>query len=132
MKEIKKDILLRVYLVYLGILLFGLLIIARVVMIQQFEKKEYSEMALKQEIRLDELEAIRGNICADDGTLLAVSVPIFEVRMDVVTDSITDLIFKKNVDSLAWNLSQLFGDKSATEYLDMLWEARRNKHNSLL
>ncbi len=127
MKEIKKDILLRVYLVYLGILLFGLLIIARVVMIQQFEKKEYSEMALKQEIRLDELEAIRGNICADDGTLLAVSIPIFEVRMDVVTDSITDLIFKKNVDSLAWNLSRLFSDKSATEYRDMLWEARRNK-----
>lgn len=132
MKDIKKDILLRVYLVYLGVLLFGLFIIARVIIIQQFEKKEYSEMALKQEIYLEELEAIRGNICADDGTLLAVSIPIFEIRMDVVTDSITDAVFRKNVDSLAICLSSLFNDKSSTEYKDMLWEARRNNVRYLL
>ena len=41
MKDIKKDILVRVYLVYLLVLLFGLFIIARVVMIQQFEKKQF-------------------------------------------------------------------------------------------
>ena len=44
MKEIKKGILIRVYLVYLAVLLFGLFIIARVIMIQQFEKKEFLEI----------------------------------------------------------------------------------------
>ena len=77
MKEIKKDILVRVYMVYLLVLLFGLFIIARVVMIQQFEQKQFLEMAKKQEIRSFELKAIRGNILADDGSLLAVSIPIF-------------------------------------------------------
>ncbi len=132
MKDIKKDILVRVYMVYLGVLLFGLFIIARVVMIQQFEKKEFLEMAKKQEIHLFEMVAIRGNILADDGSLLAVSVPIFEVRMDVMTDSITDEAFRKNVDSLSVCLSRLFSDRSASGYKDMLWEGRRNQNRYLL
>ena len=126
MKEIKKGILTRVYLVYLAVLLFGLFIIARVVMIQQFEKKEFMDMAKKQEIHLFETEAIRGNILADDGSLLAVSIPIFEIRMDVMTDSITDAVFSNNVDSLSICLSLLFKDRTPSSYKDLLWEARRN------
>ena len=132
MKEIKKGILIRVYLVYLVVLLFGLFIIARVVMIQQFDKKEFMEMAERQEIHLFETVAIRGNILADDGSLLAVSIPIFEIRMDVMTDSITDEVFRSNVDSLATCLSQLFRDRTASSYKDMLWEGRRNKSRYLL
>ena len=132
MKDIKKDILVRVYLVYLLVLLFGLFIIARVVMIQQFEKKQFLEMAKKQEIHLFETEAIRGNILADDGSLLAVSIPIFEVRMDVMTDSITDEVFARNVDSLASSLSRLFNDRAPSSYKDMLWEGRRNENRYLL
>jgi len=131
-KDIKKDILLRVYLVYLGIFLFGLIIIGRAVFIQSFEKSELTEMAKKQELCMFEVDAIRGNICADDGTLLAVSVPIFDVRMDVVTDSITDRVFNRNVDSLSICLSQLFKDRTVSEYKDMLWEGRRNKDRFLL
>jgi len=132
MKEVKKDILIRVYLVYLAVLLFGLFIIARVVMIQQFEKKEFMEMAKKQEIHLFEMEAIRGNILADDGSLLATSVPTFEIHMDVMTDSITDEIFRNNVDSLSACLSHLFRDRTKFSYKDMLWEARRNGKRYLL
>lgn len=132
MKDIKKDILVRVYLVYLGVLLFGLFIIARVVMIQQFEKKEFLEMAKKQEIHLFEMAAIRGNILADDESLLAVSIPIFEVRMDVMTDSLTDEIFKENVDSLSVCLAGLFNDHPASSYREALWDGRRNQSRYLL
>ena len=132
MKDIKKDILIRVYMVYLLVLLFGIFIIARVVMIQQFEKKQFLDMAKKQEIHLFELEAIRGNILADDGSLLAVSIPNFEVRMDIVTDSITDEVFAKNVDSLSVCLSRLFRDRTPSAYKDMLWEGRRNENRYLL
>ena len=132
MKEIKKDILVRVYLVYFAVLLFGLFIIARVVMIQQFEKKEFMEMAKKQEIHLFEMEAIRGNILADDGSLLAVSIPIFEIRMDAMTDSITDAVFRNNVDSLSICLSNLFKDHTPSSYRDLLWDGRRNQNRYLL
>src|SRR5512138_2617811 len=107
MRDVRKDIILRVYLVYLGVLLFGLAIMARAVYIQSFEGKKLMEMARQQEMRWFDVEAIRGNICADDGTLLATSVPIFDIRMDLMTDSITDEVFAKNVDSLSICLSNL-------------------------
>lgn len=132
MKEIKKDIISRSYLVYLGILLFGLAVIARVVYIQSFQGKELKELAEKQEMKWFDVPAIRGNICTDDGTMLATSIPIFDVRMDVMTDSITDDIFKNNVDSLAICLSRLFQNKTAFEYKDILWDARRRGDRYLL
>lgn len=132
MKDVKKDILVRVYIVYLGVLLFGLLVIARAFMIQQFEKDELMEMSLSQEIHLFETEAIRGNILADDGTLLAVSVPTFEIRMDLMTDSLTDAVFTRNVDSLAHCLSSLFPERSSSQWKDQLWDARRNASRYML
>ena len=132
MKEIKKDILLRAYLVYLGVLLIGLAILGKAIYIQSFEGKELLQKAKKQEMRLFDVDAIRGNICADDGTLLATSVPIFDVRMDVSSGLIGDDFFKKNVDSLAICLSGLFRDKRPSEYRDMLWEARRNGDRFLM
>jgi len=131
-KNIKKDILLRVYLVYLGVLLFGLFVLGRAFYIQSFDKSVMTEIAKKQEMRVFGIDAIRGNICSDDGTLLAVSYPIFDIRMDVITDSITDELFAKNVDSLSVCLAGLFGDKTATEYKDLLWEGRRNNERYLL
>ncbi len=132
MQEIRKDIIVRSYLVYLGILLFGLAIIGRVIYIQSFEGKELMARAEKQEMRWFDVEAIRGNICSEDGTLLATSIPIFDIRMDVMTDSITDEIFSRDVDSLALGLAGLFGEKSAYDYKEMLWEARRNGDRYLL
>jgi cell division protein FtsI (penicillin-binding protein 3) len=132
MKEIKKDILRRVYLVYFGTVIIGLAIIIKAFYIQYFEGKELEEIAKKQEMRLFDIVAMRGNITSDDGTLLATSVPNFEVRMDVSSENISDDYFKENVDSLAYALSNLFLDKSGSEYKGILWEARRNGERYLL
>jgi len=131
-QDVRKGILTRVYLVYLGVLLFGLAILARAFYIQYFEKKVLMEMAKKQEMKAFPIEPIRGNILSDDGSLLAVSVPIFEVRMDLGTDSLSDEVFKNGVDSLSICLAQLYKDKSATDIKDKLWEARRNEERYFL
>jgi len=132
MKEIKKDILLRVYVVYFGILLFGMAIIGKAIYIRSTEGKELLEKARKQEMRFFPVDAIRGNICADDGTLLATSIPIFDIRMDISSDLISDDLFKNQVDSLAYHLTKLFKDKKPSEYKNLLWEGRRNGDRYLL
>jgi cell division protein FtsI (penicillin-binding protein 3) len=132
MKEVKKDILLRVYVVYFGILIFGLAIIGKAIYIRSSEGKELLEKARRQEMRFFPVDAIRGNICADDGTLLAISIPIFDVRMDVSSDLITDDLFKSKVDSLANHLAKLFNDKKASDYKNLLWEGKRNGDRYLL
>ena len=131
-QDIRKGILTRVYLVYLGVLLFGLAILGRAFYIQNFEKKELLELAKKQEMQVFPVEAVRGNILSDDGTLLAVSVPIFEIRMDLDADSLTDDVFKNGIDSLSICLARLNKDKSAVQIKDKLWEARRNQERYLL
>ncbi len=130
--ETKKDILWRVYLLYAMMCVFGLAIIAQVVNVQfiQGEKWRAKAEALTTEYR--EIEAARGNIFATDGSLLATSFPIYEVRMDVCANPITDEIFNENLDSLALCLSQLFGDKSKLQYKSELKEARRNKERYFL
>ncbi|MFC2101930.1 penicillin-binding protein [Bacteroidota bacterium] len=132
MEEAKKSILLRVYLVYLGILIFALAIMGRVIYIQFFEKSELMAQAKEQELNWFDVEAIRGNICSDDGTLLATSVPIFDIRMDVCTDSLTDEVFRRNVDSLAYRLSKLFHDRTPSQYRDELKEARKERQRYYL
>jgi len=125
MNEDKRSLMLRIYLVYLGLLLLAIAILARVVYIQSFESAELIELSQKQELQWFDVEAIRGNICSDDGTLLATSIPIFDVRMDLKTDSLTDEVFNRNIDSLSIRLSGLFRDRSAAEYRTDLTEARR-------
>ena len=132
MKEVKKDILLRVYIVYFGILLFGIAIIGKAIYIRSTEGKELIEKARKQEMRFFPVDAIRGNICADNGTLLAISIPIFEDRMDINSDNITDDLFKNQVDLLANHLAKLFNDKKSSDYKNLLWEGRRNGDRYLL
>ena len=93
MTDIKKDILWRVYLVYFGILVFGFAIIGKIVYIQLKEGVELKAKAQTQELKAFDLEANRGNILDNKGSLLATSVPIFEVRMDVSSPHISDQQF---------------------------------------
>lgn len=128
----KKDILWRVYLVYLLMLLFGLAVVIKMVYIQVKEGPELAKKAQQQEIRVFDLKADRGNILSDQGDLLATSVPVFEVRMDVAGGYISDELFNTKVDSLAYKLSQLFGDRSQKDYERMLVRARKMGNRFLL
>lgn len=132
MRDPKSDILTRVYLLYVFMLLFGLSIIARMVYIQLYMADELLEKAEKQELRMFNIEATRGNILAEDGSLLATSVPVFEIRMDVASPLIDDAYFNSRVDSLAGMLSDLFRNKSKGNYLNELRRARREGNRYLL
>jgi len=122
MKEVKKDILWRVYLVYIAVLLFSLLIIGKVMKIQFIEGDEWKRISYAQTMDTMKVEAIRGNICAEDGSLLATSVPIFDIYWD--SQVCTDDAFNKNIDSLGYYLADMFKDKSKKQYVKLLTIAR--------
>jgi cell division protein FtsI (penicillin-binding protein 3) len=132
MKDIKTDILWRVYLLYLVMLIFGAAIILRVIYIQAFEGAELHDKANKQMLQYFDVEAERGDIYACDGSLLATSVPIFDIRMDVASPLISKSYFNRNVDALAGALSKLFRDKPKNEYKRILTEERKQKNRYFL
>lgn len=123
--EVKKDILWRVYLIYFIICLFGVAIISKIFIIQFVEGDKWRAQAESFSTRFFDIEAVRGNIYDSNGSLLATSLPYFEVGMDVNTEAITKEIFQDNVDSLSLCLANLFKDKSMKEYRKMLVKARR-------
>ena len=126
MEKDKKDIKWRMYLLYVTVCIFSLLILGKVFHIQFIEGDRLRKKAENLTTGYKKIEAVRGNIYADDGSLLATSIPIYEVRMDANTEALTDKIFYSNIDSLALMLSQLFQDGSKTEYKDDLIKARKN------
>jgi cell division protein FtsI (penicillin-binding protein 3) len=130
--DTKKDIMLRVYLVYAFICLFGLAILVQVFRLQFIQGNYWKEKAESLTTDIKNIEAARGNIYASDGSLLATSMPIYEVRMDMKTDAMTDDLFNKNIDSLAYHLSILFKDKSASQYKRDLKESRRENNRYYL
>ena len=122
MAVVKKDILWRTYLVYVIVLLFSLFIIAQIIRFQVIEKDIWKKRSDIQTIDTMKVEAIRGNICSDDGSLLATSVPIFDIYWD--SQIVSDDIFESKVDSLANCLANMFKDKSKYDYLKILKKAR--------
>jgi cell division protein FtsI (penicillin-binding protein 3) len=122
---IKKDIIWRVGLVYLVVFLVALLISAKVVFLKFINDEKWRAMAEEVHIKNFRIPAHRGDIYADDMRLLASSVPYYEIRMDTRAPSITDQVFRENIDSLAFRLSLLFRDKSAQMYKRELVNARR-------
>ena len=128
----KSDILWRIYLVYFLTVAFGVAILIRVVYIQFVQGDYWRELARSSTMRYVNIDAVRGDILADDGRLLATSVPVYEIRMDLSRTVVSDEVFNKGIDSLAFNLSRLFRDRSQADYKRSLLQARRNQDRYFL
>ena len=121
----KTDILIRVYSIYVAIVLFAILIVTGILVVQIRDKEKLEEYAEKNELKMREEVAFRGNVFSNNGSLLATSVPVFNIRFDATVAS--DDLFNKNVKTLADSLSSLLKDKSSYSYEMMLKKARQNK-----
>lgn len=133
--EIKKDILWRVYLVYLGLIVFGLLIIGKAIYTQRVEGRYWRGMSDSMHTKIIDLDAERGTIFSEDGSMLSASIPQFDIYMDFGAEGLREKDgerFYKNIDSFALCMSQLFKDRSKEDYVRDLKAAYANKDRYFL
>ncbi|RZK57695.1 MAG: cell division protein, partial [Pedobacter sp.] len=131
--NIRANILLRVYLAFGLIVLFAFAVLLRLGDVQFIQGHKWKAMADSLSTKEFDIEAARGNIYSVDGSLLATSVPEYELRMDMLAGGIQKKeVFDTKVDSLAMKLSQFFGDKSAKEYSRFLRKARQDSARYVL
>ncbi|HXP50154.1 MAG TPA: penicillin-binding protein [Bacteroidia bacterium] len=130
--EARKGTLLRTYLLYAFMCILGLVITIRVVSIQYFQGNKWKIAAANMTTSYYTIEAMRGNIYAADGNLLATSLPYYDIAMDVNTDYLSDDIFNAKIDSLSMCFAQLFKDKSVDEYYRILKSARASNDRYVL
>lgn len=123
MNEHRKDIMWRINLIYLLVFLYGMAIIGRIMYIQFVEGAMWKAKAEKMSFQYMNIEAMRGNVYDSDGSFLATSVPIFELRFDSKGEGITEELFNEKVNSLALGLAQVFQDRTRREYKSALVKA---------
>lgn len=120
----KKEILARATILYFSVGFLAVAIIIQIFRIQFIEGPELRKKSEELTLELRSIEPLRGNIFSADGNFLAISLPIYDIRFDGKADGLKDELFSQHIDSLAWNLSNLFKDKSKEEYKQLLKTAR--------
>jgi cell division protein FtsI (penicillin-binding protein 3) len=134
--EVKRDILWRVYISFLGIVLLSLLVLGRAFYIQRFQGAHWKNMSDSLHQRFLPLDAERGTIYSEDGQMLSTSIPTFDIYIDFNAEGLREKKgkrFKENLDSFAMAMSDFFGDKSPAQYKKELQGAfARNERYYLL
>lgn len=131
--NIRKTILVRVYLAFGLMVLGAFAVFAKLLHLQYVDGGEWRAIADSLTIQERVVEAARGNIYSNDGSLLATSVPEYEVRFDAMSiPTEYNDVFNSKVDSLAIELSLFFKDKSSRQYLSQLKQARAKGQRYLL
>ena len=104
MADIKNEVLWRVYGVLIMVFLMAMVIFGMAIKIQVIEGDKWRKKGAVN-VRYNPVSAERGNIIAADGSLLATSLPFFEIRMDLNSNAMREEDFNDNVDSLAYCLA---------------------------
>ncbi len=124
-----KHISYRIYLVAFAILLMAVAIAVKLTNIQWVEGNYYRKLAKERTVKNFIIPANKGNIYSADGSLLATSIPNYEIRFDAIAPK--SVAFEKNVKSLSDSLSILLG-KPSVFFLNEFRKARANKNRYFL
>ncbi len=128
--QVKRDILWRVYISFIGLALLGAGVVGRAFYIQRFQGAYWKKLSDSLHQRYVTLDAQRGTIYSEDGQFLSTSIPTFDIYLDLCADGLREKKgrrFKENIDSFALALAGLFQDQTAVQYKAALTAAYEKK-----
>ena len=129
MSEKETNILNKLYFISGCMFIFALLVVFKLTKIQFIQGEAYKLLAEKRSIKNVVIPANRGNIYSVDGSLLATSVPKYDIRVDLVTSS--EKNFQSNVQLLCDSIAA-FNGSSSLELEKQIRKARNNKNRYFL
>ena len=129
MSEKETNILNKLYFISGCMFIFALLVVFKLSKIQFVQGEAYRSLAEKRSIKNVIIPANRGNVYSVDGSLLATSVPKYDIRIDLVTSS--ERNFQSNIQALCDSIS-VFNGSSSLELQKQIREARQNKNRYFL
>ncbi|WP_299396711.1 penicillin-binding protein [uncultured Gelidibacter sp.] len=107
----------------------ALAVVFKLFTIQMVQGDKYRELAEKRTVQNVTIPANRGNVYASDGSLLATSIPKYDIRFDALTP--TNKTFETYLKPLSDSLSKYTG-KSSGYHEKELRKARINKNRYFL
>jgi cell division protein FtsI (penicillin-binding protein 3) len=123
--SIRQSILFRVRIAFLLITIVCLAVVVRILYLQVATGDRWRKKAKDSGLAFRSITAMRGNILAADGSLLATSTMFYQLAIDPTVAE--EEVFNKGIDSLAMLLAKNFGKKTAKEIKTELVLARQEK-----
>ncbi|MDI1257182.1 MAG: penicillin-binding protein [Flavobacterium sp.] len=119
----------RIYLVAFVIVIMACAVVVKLTNIQWVEGDYYRKMAKDKSVKSFVIPANKGNLYSADGSLLATSIPNYDIRFDAVAPKSSD--FKDNISGLCDSLSIMF-EKPKSFFQLELTKARNDKNRYFL
>ncbi|MEL0299731.1 MAG: hypothetical protein VW972_05530, partial [Flavobacteriaceae bacterium] len=91
--------------------------------------EHYQQIALQRTVKNVKLEPSRGNVYADDGSILATSVPRFELRWDAKVPATA--LYQAHREAMALGLAQIIG-QAKEDILQKFDRAKQQQNRYLL
>lgn len=123
----RKVILVRAYIVFALLAVFAISIFITAVKLQLGTDDKFREELSAKNTRVVEIEALRGNIYADDGSLLATSVPKYDVIFDLRADGLTTKVFLGKIDSFSLLMSAMFPERTPSGWKEHFLKHREKR-----
>lgn len=133
--DIKKDILWRAYLSFIGVVVLSLFVLGRAFYIQNVQGDYWRSLSDSLHQKYVSLDAERGTIFSEDGQMLSTSIPFYDIYMDFGADGLRDKggkNFHENIDSFSLAVAELFKDKPAATYKTEFKKAYNKKNRYFL
>ena len=133
MGDKRKKIIIRFGFIYFGTVLLFCTVIYKII-----DTQFISQNIDLPSPTIRDVPATRGNIYADNESLMASSIYEYRIYMDARTPYLRNLgkdsisTFYKNVDTLALSLSRFFGDRTPQEYKNRLVDGYEKKSGRIL
>jgi len=129
MQSTEKSIMNKLYFTSGVMFVFALLVVYKLVAIQFVQGDRYKGLALDRTTKDVKIPANRGNVYSLGGSLLATSVPKYDIRIDLVAPSNKN--YEAHVEPLCDSLAS-FHNTSSEEFKRQLRLARENKNRYFL
>ena len=129
---IRDDIIWKSGVVYFCIAALATVLFVKIILLQYVERSKWEAMAEKYVYKTDEVIANRGDILADDGRLLASSVPYYTIYMDTRSSGMSSEVWSGGIDGLCTGLARYAGERSPQEWKTVLVNARKKGDRYLL
>lgn len=123
------QILNRLYFISGCMFVFALLVVFKLSQIQLVQGAAYRSLAEDRTIKDVVIPANRGNVYSSKGSLLATSIPKYDIRLDAVTP--TQSRFESQLKPLSDSLA-IFFNKPAEDYFSKIRKARALNNRYLL
>ena len=116
----------RLWLIFIILSCVAVGVFTRILIIQIAEHDKWEAKGNDFAQRVRTIEPARGQILSKDGSLLAISVPVYDLRWDSQCPQITWDLYDEHFEAVCSGLSEILGE-SAEYYAELFDKARGNK-----